>query len=81
MQVFSVREADMFDNDDDDAIYAVALLTRSEVTALGPAFNRLWPVEKAPCFGELLAAIDDADRQLWRAKHKEEPPRPSILKW
>ena len=49
-------------DEEDQAIYAVALLTRSELTSLGPAFARAWPVEKAPCFGELLAAIDDAER-------------------
>ena len=53
-------------DEEDQAIYAVALLTRSELTSLGPAFERAWPVEKAPCFGELLAAIDDADRSFWR---------------
>lgn len=53
-------------DEEDQAIYAVALLTRSELTSLGPAFERAWPVEKAPCFGDLLAAIDDADRSFWR---------------
>ncbi len=53
-------------DEEDQAIYAVALLTRSELTSLGPAFERAWPVQKAPCFGELLAAIDDADRSFWR---------------
>jgi hypothetical protein len=48
--------------EEDEAIYAVALLTRSEADLLGPAFARIWPVEKSPCFGELLAAIDAADR-------------------
>jgi hypothetical protein len=56
----------MLNDKDDETIYAVALLTRSEVTALGPAFKRLWPVERAPCFGEMLAAIDEADREHWR---------------
>lgn len=55
-------------DEEDQAIYAVALLTRSELTSLGPAFARAWPVEKTPCFGELLAAIDDADREHWREK-------------
>jgi hypothetical protein len=53
-------------DEEDEAIYAVALLTRSELTSLGPAFARAWPVERAPCFGELLAAVDDADRAFWR---------------
>lgn len=53
-------------DEEDQAIYAVALLTRSELTSLGPAFARAWPVEKTPCFGDLLAAIDDADREHWQ---------------
>jgi hypothetical protein len=53
-------------DEEDEAIYAVALLTRSEAALLGPAFARLWRVEMTPCFGELLAAIDEADRQHWR---------------
>jgi hypothetical protein len=52
--------------EEDEAIYAVALVTRSELTVLGPAFARSWQVEQAPCFGELLAAIDEADREHWR---------------
>ena len=59
-------------DEEDQAIYAVALLTRSELTSLGPAFERAWPVEKAPCFGELLAAIDDADRSFWRREDSDQ---------
>lgn len=58
--------------EEDEAIYAVALVTRSELTALGPAFNRAWPVEKTPCFGELLFAIDKADREHWRTRDQQE---------
>jgi hypothetical protein len=58
--------SDVNRDEEDQAIYAVALLTRSELTSLGPAFARAWPVEQAPCFGELLAAVDDADRAYWR---------------
>jgi hypothetical protein len=61
-----VLEVCMTRDEEDEAIYAVALLTRSELTSLGPAFARAWPVERAPCFGELLAAVDDADRAFWR---------------
>jgi hypothetical protein len=62
----------MTEDEEDEAIYAVALLTRSQVTMLGPTFARLWPVEKTPCFGELLAAIDDADREHWRERDKKD---------
>ena len=48
----------------DKRIIAVGLLTRNGLQTLGPAFDRLWPVEDAPCFPELLQAIDDVDRGL-----------------
>lgn len=47
-----------------ERIVAVGLLTRRDLNVLGPAFDRVWPVEEAPSFNELLRAIDDADRQL-----------------
>ena len=49
---------------DQDRIVAVGLLTQHELTVLGPAFDRVWPVEEAPSFAELLRAIDAADRKL-----------------
>ena len=47
-----------------ERIVAVGLLTRNDLKALGPTFDRIWPVEEAPHFNELLRAIDDADRKL-----------------
>jgi hypothetical protein len=47
-----------------DRIVAVGLLTRHDLNALGPAFDRAWPVEEAPSFNELLRAIDEADEKL-----------------
>ena len=49
-------------------IVAVALLTRPELQSLGAAFDRAWPVEDTPCFGGLLQAIDEADREVWRER-------------
>lgn len=49
-------------------IVAIALLTDEELALLGSSFSRAYPVNDAPCLGGLLAAIDDADRDLWRAK-------------
>ncbi|HEX6661580.1 MAG TPA: hypothetical protein VF067_06910 [Sphingomicrobium sp.] len=46
-----------------DRIVAVALLTESDLTLLGPTFSRAWPVEDAPVFVELLREIDKADRK------------------
>lgn len=51
-----------------ERIVAVGLLTRNDVRLLGPAFDRLWPVQDAPDFEDLLRAIDDADRELPRRK-------------
>ena len=47
-----------------ERIVAVGLLTRNDVKLLGPTFDRLWPVEDAPCFSELLKAIDEAEEAL-----------------
>jgi hypothetical protein len=54
----------------DNHIVAVGLLTQRDVQTLGPTFERLWPVEEAPAFPQLLRAIDDADRELWRERSK-----------
>lgn len=49
-------------------IIALALVTQEELELLGPQFARAYPIDQAPCFGELLQAIDVADRELWRAR-------------
>ncbi len=55
-----------------DRIVAVGLLTESDLTRLGPTFTRVWPVEDAPIFGELLREIDKAEVDLSRrADHPE----------
>ena len=51
-----------------DRIIAVGLLTRRDLDLLGPTFDRLWPVEEAPEFEQLLRAIDEADERLKREK-------------
>lgn len=56
-----------------ERIVAVGLLTRRDLNVLGPAFDRVWPVEEAPSFGELLRAIDEADRQLMRGETQSPP--------
>jgi hypothetical protein len=50
-----------------ERIVAVGLLTQREVDLLGHGFSRLWPVDKTPCFTELIEAIDEADEEL---KHR-----------
>jgi hypothetical protein len=41
----------------------VGLLTRRDLNLLGPTFTRAWPVDDAPCFADLLRAIDEAERE------------------
>ncbi|HEX6784233.1 MAG TPA: hypothetical protein VF098_06220 [Sphingomicrobium sp.] len=53
-----------------ERIVAVGLLTKRDLTLLGPTFDRAWPVEDAPAFSELLRAIDEADRQLKQVGEK-----------
>ena len=50
-----------------ERIVAVGLLTRQDLSLLGPTFDRAWPVEEAPSFHELLRAIDEADQRLQHA--------------
>ena len=47
-----------------DRIVAVGLLTERDVNLLGPTFRRLWPIESAPSFTELIKAIDEAEQEL-----------------
>lgn len=55
----------------DARIAAVALVTERELQLLGVGFSRAWPVDETPCFQGLLEAIDEADRQIWRARDAE----------
>ncbi len=51
-----------------ERIIAVGLLTQRDLDVLGQGFRRAYSVDQTPCFGELLRAIDEADRQLWRQR-------------
>lgn len=55
-----------------ERIVAVGLLTKRDVGLLGPTFARLWPVEDAPAFNDLLRAIDDADEDLAKGQQERE---------
>jgi len=55
-----------------DRIVAVALLTESDLTVLGPTFTRAWPVEDAPVFGQLLREIDKAEIEFSRRANLRE---------
>ena len=56
----------------DNPIVAIGLLTADDLQVLGSAFNRAWPVADAPCFEGLLQAIDEADREVWRQRDRDE---------
>ena len=61
-----------------ECIVAIGLLTREDLALLGPQFERAYPVDQAPCFGELIHAIDEAERELWRARDSAQPG-PAIM--
>jgi hypothetical protein len=44
-------------------IVAVALLTQENLDRYGSALKRVFRVDDSPCFSELLAALDEADRK------------------
>jgi hypothetical protein len=45
-------------------IIAVGLLTDDDLEKLGSGFKRAYRIDETPCFGELLRAIDEADREM-----------------
>ena len=51
-------------------IVAIGLLTKHDLDLLGPSFDRVWPVENAPSFDQLLRAIDDADNRLQQDRRR-----------
>ncbi|MGE5563475.1 MAG: hypothetical protein ACM3ZV_09220 [Bacillota bacterium] len=53
-----------------ERIVAVGLLTRRDLQLLGPTFDRIWPVEEAPHFNELLRAIDEVDQRLQQSSRR-----------
>lgn len=54
-----------------ERIIAVGLLTQPDLEVLGQGFRRAYPVDETPCFGEILRAIDEADRELWHARDED----------
>jgi len=58
----------------EERIIAVGLLTEHELKLLGEGFTRAWPIDHTPCFGGLLQAIDEADREFWRAQDRIAEP-------
>lgn len=46
-----------------EEIVAIGLLTKRELEMFGSTLSKVWPIEEAPTFAQLLEAIDDADRE------------------
>lgn len=47
-----------------ERIVAIGLLTQHDLDMLGTGFRRVFRVDEAPQFEDLLRAIDDADAKL-----------------
>lgn len=46
-----------------DRIVAVARLTQESLNVVGSCLKKVFPVQQAACFDDLIAAIDVADRE------------------
>lgn len=55
-----------------EPIVAFGLLTQGDLDRLGSSFDRSYPVADTPCFGGLLAELDEADRLVWRNRDRDE---------
>lgn len=53
-----------------ERIVAFALLTESNMRDFGSNLHTVYPIDETPCFGELLSAIDEADREMWRERDR-----------
>jgi hypothetical protein len=48
------------------------LLTQEHLDMLGSSLQKVYRIDEAPCFSELLQAIDQADREHWREQDRQE---------
>lgn len=53
-----------------DHIVAFALLTEENLATYGRCLKKVFPIDETPCFDDLLAAIDEADRKAWRERDR-----------
>jgi hypothetical protein len=56
-----------------ERIVAIGLLTKRDLSLLGPSFDRAWPVQETASFDELLRAIDQAEREVREKKPRLQP--------
>jgi hypothetical protein len=47
----------------DDQIVAVALLTAENLRTFGSCLKKVYPIDQAPAFEDLIRALDEADQQ------------------
>ena len=59
-----------------ERVIAIGLLTEHDLKLLGPTFKRVWPVDDAPAFSELIRAIDEADTAVRGPKADTPMPNP-----
>jgi len=53
-----------------ERIVAVGLLTQSDLDRLGNTLKKVFPLEEAPCFTDLIRAIEEADRDYRRRQDR-----------
>ena len=62
----------------DERIVPVRLLTQANLDMLKGSLKKVYPINEAPRFDELLRALDDADRDYWREEdRKRDVPDPA----
>ncbi|MBY8823787.1 hypothetical protein [Sphingomonas colocasiae] len=54
--------------DEEEPIVAIGSLKLTDLALLGPTFERAYKIDETPCFGDLLRAIDEADRPAGLAR-------------
>ncbi len=55
-------------------VKALALAAREKLELLGAQPARAFDKDETPCFGELIRAIDEADRSRWARVHSPDMP-------
>lgn len=77
-QVGGPRGCNSTRDEEDEAIYAVALVMLSELNSQRPSLVRAWPIENTSCSVELIAAINDGDQARELAKKQSLRSVPEI---
>lgn len=54
--------------DEQDQVVAIGLLTEQDLSLLGSGFRRAFRLDDTPCFEDILAAIDEAERKAGKLR-------------